>query len=90
MSSLKVHFKLSKKFIFYDSDTDKFSSILDLADKAGLDIRRGCRSGHCKLCEVNLKSGKVDHIFGEESTKQSPTTILSCSFKPKTDIIVEA
>ena len=85
-----IKFTLSNKSILYDPDTDRFSSILDIADKAGLDIRRGCRSGHCGTCVVPLIKGEVEHIFGDKMTNHSPSSVLSCSFKPRTDLIIEA
>ena len=85
-----IHFSLSKKTITYDPKANSFYSILDLADKAGLNIRRGCRSGHCGTCSVPLVKGKVEHIFGDKMVTQSPPHILSCSFKPKSDLIIEA
>ena len=87
---LKVNFSLSHKSIFFEPEKDKFSSILDLADKAGLDIRRGCRSGHCGICVVPLCSGEVEHIFGDKMINHSPSSILTCSYKPRTDITIEA
>ena len=82
----KVSFVQSKISIDFDTDKDSFSSILDLADRAGLNLRRGCRSGHCGACKVTLKSGFVEHIFGDEIQDDSPKEILSCSVKPKSDV----
>jgi uncharacterized protein len=85
-----IQFSLSKKSITYDPNKNSFFSILDLADKAGVDIRRGCRSGHCGTCAVPLLKGKVEHIFGDAIDTDSPLSILTCSFKAKSDLIIEA
>ena len=85
-----IQFSLSKKSIEYDPKANSFFSILDLADKAGVDIRRGCRSGHCGTCSVPLISGSVEHIFGDKMETDCPAHILTCSFKPKSNLIIEA
>ena len=86
----KVSFIRSQISIDFDTERDTFSSILDLADKAGLNLRRGCRSGHCGACEIPLKSGVVEHIFGDKMKNLSPDYILSCSVKPKSDVELDA
>ena len=85
-----ITFAKSHKVVEYNPVAHKLLSILDLADYAGLKIKRGCRTGYCGACQIKLISGEVAPVFGDIPVPPDSGSILSCSYKPLTDIVVEA
>ena len=61
-------------------------TILQLAEKAGLTLEYGCRSGMCGTCEVKITKGQVYGVEGD-----FPQGILICQSKPASlEIEIEA
>ncbi|NRA29333.1 MAG: iron-sulfur cluster-binding domain-containing protein [Parvularculaceae bacterium] len=60
-------------------------SILDVAEKAGVDIDHSCRTGTCGLCIAKLEAGEVemlsDDILEDEDTAEG--LILTCQAYPR-------
>jgi ferredoxin len=63
-------------------------SILDLAEKQGLNPDYSCRSGICHTCMCTLVEGEVDY-FEEPMDEPEPGRVLICCSRPKTDIVIE-
>ena len=85
-----ITFARSGITIEYDPVAHKLLSILDLADDAGLKLKRGCRTGYCGVCQIKLISGNVAPVYGDIPVPPNIGSILSCSYKPLSDIVVEA
>ena len=67
-------------------------SILDVADKVGVEIDNFCRSGTCGTCKIKLLSGTVTMAIEEAlgPNEKAQGTILACQAKSKGNVVVEA
>jgi len=87
--SLQVEFRQSDKTVEWES---RFTSILDLAEEAGISIETDCEQGFCGTCKTKLISGKVemeaDDGLDDEDLEQN--TILPCVSTPKTEVVIDA
>ncbi|MCZ6863665.1 MAG: 2Fe-2S iron-sulfur cluster-binding protein, partial [Alphaproteobacteria bacterium] len=63
-------------------------SILDLAERHGLDPDYSCRSGICQTCICELIEGEVEY-FEEPLDEPNPGSVLICCSKPKTNLVIE-
>ncbi|MBI5428515.1 MAG: 2Fe-2S iron-sulfur cluster binding domain-containing protein [Nitrospinae bacterium] len=59
-----------------------------MAERHGIDIDFGCRSGNCGTCCVRLISGEVDYPNGNEFQPE-PGSCLTCCTVPKTDLTLD-
>ena len=84
-----VEFRQSNKTVEWD---DSSQSILELAEKNGIEIESDCEEGICGTCKTKLISGEVemqaDDGLDEEDIEKN--MILPCVSVPKTDVILEA
>ncbi len=85
-SGLKITFGRSGKTTIWDPSCE---SILDLAEKAGIDISSGCRSGSCGTCLVAIKNGKVAYS-GAHDAPGEEGSCLTCICRPETDLTLDA
>lgn len=87
--SYQVKFKKSGKTAEW---SDKYESILDLAETNGIEIESECGQGFCGTCMVKLISGEVEMETddGLDEVDRNNGMILTCSAVPKTDIVLEA
>lgn len=81
----KILFETSERTIQWDGE----SSILDIAEDAGIMIESSCRSGTCGTCEVRLKHGKVTYEE-EPSAEIRDGHCLVCVAIPIDDIEIQA
>lgn len=69
---------------------DNKTTLLEQAEKNGVNIPYNCRAGYCGVCRVTLESGEVrvlaDHALTDDGKKAKK--ILACSCIPQTDIII--
>lgn len=67
-------------------------TVLDAAEREGVDIDYSCRVGMCGVCKVKLLAGKVTMEVedGLEPEDQAAGMILACQAKATEDITVEA
>ncbi len=84
-ASVEIKFAKSGKSVPWDPSA---GFLLDLAERNGIDIDFGCRSGNCGTCCVRLISGEVDYPNGNEFQPE-PGSCLTCCTVPKTDLILD-
>ena len=63
-------------------------SILDLAERHGLNPDYSCRSGICHTCACELIEGEVEY-FEEPLDEPDPGSVLICCSRPKTSLVIE-
>lgn len=61
-------------------------TILELAEREGLEIISSCRRGLCGLCEVSLRSGETRYIV-DPYIKPRDGNIFACCSQPVTDVV---
>jgi len=66
-------------------------SILDIAERAGLDVDYSCRTGTCGLCEARILSGEVElgenEVLDDEDLEAG--RVLTCQAYPKANCEIE-
>jgi ferredoxin-NADP reductase/MOSC domain-containing protein YiiM/predicted pyridoxine 5'-phosphate oxidase superfamily flavin-nucleotide-binding protein len=63
-------------------------SILELAERHGLNPDYSCRSGICQTCACPLAEGEVEY-FEEPLDEPDPDSVLICCSRPKTSLVIE-
>ena len=63
-------------------------SILDLAERHGLNLAYSCRSGICHTCMCELTEGEVEYL-DEPLDEPDPGHVLICCSLPKTNLVLE-
>lgn len=63
-------------------------SILDLAERQGLNLAYSCRSGICHTCMCELTEGEVEYL-DEPLDEPDPGYVLICCSMPKTNLVLE-
>lgn len=84
-----VYFSQSDREIAIDANT----SILELAEQVGVNIRSHCRMGACGACKVFTCKGKVRYDMQPASLSQADQEAgyaLACIACPVEDLVVEA
>ncbi len=72
----EVEFEISKiKAVWRESD----GSLLDLAERHGLNLPANCRSGACMACNQTLKSGQVAYTTDPLMAVSAPGVLMCCS-----------
>lgn len=81
--------------ILFDSwdaqiEGDTQHTVLEQAEKSGLDIPFSCRGGFCGSCRIKLESGEVEVLqdSGLSEKDREEGYILACSCKPKSDLVL--
>jgi ferredoxin-NADP reductase/uncharacterized protein YcbX len=82
----RVHFAKSQKHAVW---TEQSGSLLDLAERCGLNLPANCRSGACKACKQTLQSGSVAYTT-EPLTQLASDALLMCCSVPVGDITILA
>ncbi|RQG87942.1 (2Fe-2S)-binding protein [Natrarchaeobius halalkaliphilus] len=85
MTEHTIHFV--NEDITFTMSEDSNDSILDAAEKHGLDLQYQCRMGHCGICTVRAE-GEVeqgDAMMLTESEKEEGY-ILTCVATPLSDL----
>jgi anaerobic selenocysteine-containing dehydrogenase/ferredoxin-NADP reductase len=67
--------------------TPQSGSLLDAADRAGIPLGSGCRTGACESCLVTVRAGEVAHLT---AVQNDPGTCLSCQAIPLGDVELDA
>ena len=63
-------------------------SILDLAERQGLNLPYSCRSGICHTCMCELIEGEVEYL-DEPLDEPDPGHILICCSRPRSNVVIE-
>ncbi|RMG56003.1 MAG: ferredoxin [Gammaproteobacteria bacterium] len=91
LSVLEAHVRLLPSG--HDFFVQGNESLLEAALKAGLAVDYGCSNGACGKCRARVISGQVrqlrphDHVFSE--AEKLDGMILTCSYTPLTDVVLE-
>lgn len=64
-------------------------SLLDFAERNGIDIDSGCRAGNCGTCITAIKSGEVEYSI-EPGAPPEDGSCLTCISVPKSNLILDA
>lgn len=67
--------------------TPASGTLLDLADRLGLDLPSGCRVGQCESCLVPLVSGQVRRL---SDIDVDAAACLTCRSVPTSDVVLDA
>ncbi|HNY46449.1 MAG TPA: iron-sulfur cluster-binding domain-containing protein, partial [Casimicrobium sp.] len=65
------------------------ASLLEFAERNGIPVESGCRSGSCGSCETKLVSGEVRYSHPPDF-EVSPGSCLMCVAKPVSALVLEA
>lgn len=68
--------------------TPEAGALLACAEKAGLTLPSGCRTGQCESCKVTVVSGQVLHLVPVEDEEEG--ACLACQAVPLTDLVLDA
>ncbi|WP_276252817.1 2Fe-2S iron-sulfur cluster-binding protein [Halomontanus rarus] len=66
--------------------------LLDAAERAGVPIPFGCRTGACSTCTGKLRSGEIEHVRAPRALKERHLRtgyVLTCIATPTTDCRLE-
>lgn len=84
--TIEVKFHRSGRTLTWDG---RDASLLDFAERHGIEVESGCRSGGCGSCETRLIEGSVsyDHAPDYDVT---PGHCLVCVGRPSSPLVLEA
>ena len=83
---LKITFSRSNKELFWTPDV---ANLLELAEKNGVTLQSGCRSGSCGTCVTAVKSGKV--VYQKPPSFQPEGgSCLTCIGAPESELVLDA
>jgi ferredoxin len=83
---LEITFRKNGRTLAWERED---ANLLEFAERHGLSIESGCRSGSCGTCEVRLVSGTVSYA-GTPDYELAPGHCLLCVGFPETDVELEA
>ena len=84
--ALEVQFKRSGRTVSWDGSDD---SLLDFAERHGVAVDSGCRSGSCGSCETRLLAGSVDYAQRPDFDA-APGHCLLCVGRPASALVLDA
>jgi ferredoxin-NADP reductase len=84
--ALQIQFKRSGRTLAW---TGRDASLLDFAERHGIAIESGCRSGSCGSCVTAVASGTV-HYDAAPDYDLSGNECLMCVGKPRSALVLEA
>jgi uncharacterized protein len=85
-TNIRVTLEQSQQTLAWSPDAH---SILDLAERQGITLPSGCRSGNCGMCAMKLKAGQVRYATKPAADVQAGHC-LTCVAAPTADITLEA
>lgn len=83
---VEVRFRRSGRTLMWDGSD---SSLLDFAERHGVEVDSGCRSGSCGTCETKVVSGTV-HYAHQPDHDVVPGHCLLCVGMPDSALVLEA
>jgi MOSC domain-containing protein YiiM/ferredoxin-NADP reductase len=69
--------------------TDASETILDIAERYGIQIESSCRSGSCGTCATAILDGDVAYPT-EPTAPHSANTVIACVAIPTTNVVIDA
>ncbi len=85
-TSIEVKFKRSGRTLHWDGQD---GSLLDFAERHGIEVESGCRSGSCGTCETALLQGAVQYQQAPDHDV-APGHCLLCIGRPSSPLVLEA
>ncbi len=85
-TGVSVHFSSSGRSLEWDG---KDANLLDFAERHGISVESGCRSGGCGACQVKLKQGTVAYAQAPDHDV-APGHCLLCVGRPTSPLDIEA
>jgi len=83
---VEVHFRRSGRTLTWDGQDD---NLLDFAERHGVEVDSGCRSGGCGACETKMLSGTVRY-GGKPDHDVAAGHCLLCVGAPTSALELEA
>jgi uncharacterized protein len=83
---IDVHFQRSGRTLVWDGQD---ANLLDFAERHGVVVDSGCRSGSCGTCETRIVSGAV-HYAGRPDHEIASGYCLPCVGRPQSALVLEA
>ena len=84
--SMPIQFRRSGRTLSWDGRDD---SLLDFAERCGIEVESGCRAGSCGSCETRLVEGSVSYAHPPDHDV-SPGYCLLCVGRPASALVLEA
>lgn len=82
----EVRFHRSGRTLSWDG---RDASLLDFAERHGIEIESGCRAGGCGSCETQLAEGSVQYEHAPDHDV-APGHCLLCVGRPSSNLVLEA
>jgi len=83
--ALDIRFNRSGRTLVWDGQDN---NLLDFAERQGVSVESGCRSGSCGSCETKLISGTVTYAEKPDYDIADGHCLL-CVGKPQTTLVLE-
>lgn len=83
---VEIHFRRSGRTLVWDGQD---ANLLDFAERHGVEVDSGCRSGGCGSCETAVVSGAVDYAHTPDHAL-APARCLLCVGRPAGPLVLEA
>lgn len=85
-AGVEVKFQRSGRTLAWDG---RDASLLDFAERHGIEVESGCRSGGCGSCETRLLEGSVQYEHTPDHDVAAGHCLL-CVGRPATSLVLEA
>jgi ferredoxin-NADP reductase len=84
--AFEVKFQHSGRTLSWDG---RDASLLDFAERHGIEVQSGCRSGGCGSCETRLAEGSVQYEHAPDHDVATGHCLL-CIGRPSSNLVLEA
>ena len=86
VAGVEVKFQRSGRTLVW---TGQDASLLDFAERHGVEVESGCRSGGCGSCETRMLDGSVKYEHTPDHDVAAGHCLL-CVGRPATSLVLEA
>lgn len=84
---IQVTFRASGITVPWDPAAE---TLLDLAEEEGIAHPSSCRQGFCHTCLCALIEGEIEYLEDNPVDEPDDDSVLLCSARPKTSVVVDA
>jgi ferredoxin-NADP reductase len=84
--ALEVQFQRSGRTLVWDGQD---ATLLEFAERHGVEVESGCRSGGCGSCETRLIAGSVEYAHAPDHDVATGHCLL-CVGRPSSPLVLEA